>query len=192
MRALPNDSSPILDIHPTAIIHPTVLFFGYGVISVKQQSRIDAYSVITSGPAGVKIGKWVHIGSHVAIHGGGGPVRIEDGVSLSGRVTLYTSNDDFSGGDLIGPTFADKFRHVENDAVTLEQCVAVGVGSVVLPGVTMFRGAACGALCVVRKNVSAGDVVAGNPQQVITKRNLPRLEELWQRHCDDKPQEGAE
>ncbi|MES2793935.1 MAG: acyltransferase [Planctomycetota bacterium] len=185
MRRTTDENAPVLEIHPTAVIHHTVLFFGCGTITVGRNSRIDAYTIISSGLEGIEIGRWVHIGSHVAIHGAGAKVKLGDGVSLSGRVSIYTSNDDFSSGVLIGPTFADKYRNVQNRPVLLELCVAVGVGSVILPGVTMFRGAACGAMCVVRRDVVAGDLVVGNPQVVFGKRDLMRLESLWREHSDE-------
>jgi maltose O-acetyltransferase len=51
----------------------------------------------------------------------------------------------------------------------------IGLGAILLPGVTIGRGAVVGAGAVVSKTVDPMVIVAGNPARPIGRRNAPRL-----------------
>jgi len=51
--------------------------------------------------------------------------------------------------------------------ITLADFVSVGAGATILPGISVGRGAVIGAGAVVTKDVTGGEVVAGNPARVI-------------------------
>src|SRR3954470_8427686 len=84
-------------------IDPTVRVIGAERVSLGSNVRIDAFVVLSAGAGGITIGDYVHIGAH-AFLAGAAPIRIEDFCGLSGRVSIYSSSDDYSGGSLIGPT----------------------------------------------------------------------------------------
>ena len=54
--------------------------------------------------------------------------------------------------------------------VTIEDDADLGIGAILLPGVTIGRGAQIGAGAVVTKDVAPYAVVAGNPAKVIRFR----------------------
>ena len=59
------------------------------------------------------------------------------------------------------------FAPVGSGPVTLEADAWIGAGAIILPGVTVGRGAVVGALSVVAANVEPLHVVAGQPAKTI-------------------------
>ena len=68
-----------------------------------------------------------------------------------------------------------------NLPVRIEEHAIVGCGSVVLPGVVIGRGAAVGALSLVKRDVEPFTIVAGTPARPVGTRDRERLEALAQR-----------
>jgi dTDP-4-amino-4,6-dideoxy-D-glucose acyltransferase len=168
-------------------IHQTVLFWGAGNISIGLNVRIDANCVITAGPENVCIGDYVHIGVGCSIFGTAG-TTLGDFCTLSGRVSIYSTNDDYSGASLTNPTVPDEFRNVDSAPVRIEKHGIVGCGSVVMPGVHLEIGAAVGALSYVNESVTPFTIVAGTPARKTgdRKRDLLDLEKrlLGKTGCD--------
>jgi acetyltransferase-like isoleucine patch superfamily enzyme len=161
-------------------IDPTARIFGLEHVSIGSHVRIDCYTVITAGPEPVIIGDHVHLGVGVCLFGTAG-IEIGDFASLSGRVAVYSTNDDFVGGHLVGPTAPRDLRNVHASRVVVGSHAVVGAGSVILPGVSIGRGAAVGALSLVKREVAEGEVAAGIPARPIGVRNLERLNSLDER-----------
>lgn len=159
------------------LIDRTARILGAERISLGSHVRIDAYSVMSAGIGGIAIGDYVHIAAH-AFLAGAGRIEMHDFSGLSGRVSIYSSNDDYHGDALTNPTVPETFRKVHSAPVTLEAHVIVGAGSVILPGVTLHRGAAVGALSLVRKDVAEFCIVSGTSGRIIgqRKRDLLKLE----------------
>jgi len=150
-------------------IDRTARFFGAGRISIGSNIRIDAYSIISAGAEGIIIGNYVHIGVYVFLTGAA-RIELHDFSGLSGRVAIYSSNDDYHGHALTGPTVPDNFRNVTNAPVIVGRHVVVGAASVILPGVTIAEGACVGALSLVKSDVPAFSIVAGQKGQCIGQR----------------------
>ncbi len=153
------------------------VFYGIDRISIGSNSRIDAFSVISAGKDGIMIGDHVHIGVHVFLSGAA-RIEIHDFSSLSGRVTIYSSNDDFHGDGLTGPTVPDHLRNVHNAPVTVGRHCIVGAGSIVLPGVMIGDGACVGSLSLVKNDIPPFTIAAGTPARkvAVRKRDFLRLE----------------
>jgi dTDP-4-amino-4,6-dideoxy-D-glucose acyltransferase len=156
-------------------VHRTVEFFGSNV-SLGSHVRIDCHCVITSKEP-VIIGNYVHLGVGVLIFGAAGVV-LEDFCGLSPRVSLFTTSDDYSQGYLANPTVPDKFKKVLSAPVKLERHAMIGCGTIVMPGVTIHRGASVGALSFVNRSVPSFVIVSGSPLRKIGLRNKERLEAL--------------
>ena len=157
-------------------IHRTVQLFGADRLVIGSNVRIDCYAVISAREP-VRLGSYVHLAAGSMVFGGEG-VDIGDFAGLSSRVTIYTASDDYTGGHLTNPTVPDRFRQLDRGKVVLAPHVIVGAGSVILPGVTLHRGAAVGALSLVRKDVAEFQVVSGSPARPITTRNRELLDRL--------------
>src|SRR5205823_3378384 len=135
--------------------------------------RVDCFCVISADEP-VVIGNHVHLASGVSIFGTDG-VELADFVGLSNRVTVFTASDDYSDGYLTNPTVPDRFRKLTRGKVVMREHVIVGCGSIVMPGATLGRGVAVGALSMVNKSIPEFLIVAGNPARQIGTRNRERL-----------------
>jgi galactoside O-acetyltransferase len=148
-------------------------------LSIGDRTRIDAYAVLSCGEGGIALGSHVHVAAFVFM-AGAAPIVVGDFAGISGRVSIYSSNDDYLGNALTGPTVPDELRLVTSAPVSVGRHAIVGAGSVILPGATLGEGAAIGALSLVSKDVPEFAVAAGTPCRVVAerKRDLLRLEQL--------------
>jgi len=160
-------------------IDKTARFYGANRISIGSNTRIDAFAVISAGKEGIWIGNHVHIGVYVFLSGAA-RIEVQDFCNLSGKVSVYSSNDDYHGEGLIGPMVPDHLRRVENAPVIIGRHTVIGSGSVVLPGVTIGEGAGIGALSLVKTDVPPFLIFAGTPAEQIgtRKRDFLRLEQF--------------
>ena len=167
-------------------IDRTARFYGASRISIGSHVRIDAYSVLSAGAEGIRIGDHVHISVYVFLTGAA-RIELHDFSGLSARVTIYSSNDDYLGEALTGPTIPEEFRKVTSARVIVGKHVVVGAGSVVLPGVTISEGACVGALSLIKKDVPAFQIVAGRKGKIVRERRKDFLayeRRLWHNRHD--------
>lgn len=140
------------------IFHPDRVFLGEGVY-VGHQTILKGYykNELIVGPR-----TW--IGQGCFLHAAGG-IRIGEVVGIGPKVSILTSVHDEPGLDqpiMRGPLVFDP--------VVLEDGCDIGVGAIILPGVTVGRGAQVGAGSVVTRDVPPLAVVAGNPARVLRTR----------------------
>jgi acetyltransferase-like isoleucine patch superfamily enzyme len=122
---------------------------------------------VVSGAAfedNLMIGEQVLISTNVTINVDG-PVRIENSVSISPFVLIYTATHP------IGPGSRRVMSDVVGRSVTIERGSWIGLGSTILPGVTVGHGSIVGAGSVVTSDVPPNTYVEGNPAAVV--RSLP-------------------
>lgn len=117
--------------------------------------RAEFYS-----PESIVIGEHVTIGDTCFLDGRSG-LTIGDSVNLGSHVRVYTREHDVDS-----PTFAET-----GGPVVIEQHAWVASHAIVLPGVTIGRGAVVAAGAVVTKDVQPFMIVGGNPATVIRRRN---------------------
>jgi maltose O-acetyltransferase len=118
---------------------------------------------------GIRIGSHSGIGVNCEIHG---PLLIGNDVMMGPEVIIITRNHEFS--DLTTPMRLQ--GHLEDRQVTIGDDVWIGTRVIILPGVTVGRGAIIGAGAVVTKDVPEYAIVAGNPARIIGNRKEPRAE----------------
>lgn len=113
-----------------------------------------------SNPKNVKIGANCHINHDVFLLGRVG-ITIGNDVVLSARCMLLDAG-------LESRSFADFKEHVHVDApIKVGNGAWIGAGAIILPGVTIGEHCIIGAGSLVRRDVPARTVVAGNPAKVI-------------------------
>ncbi len=139
-----------------------------GKITIGNNVRIDDFCVLSAGEGGIVLGNYIHLAIYSSIVGAG-KVTFSDFGGLSSRASIYSSNDDYSGEYLAGPTIPSQYLKVEHADVSIGKYVAIGSGSIIFPGVTIEDGVVVTALSVVNKDCAAFGIYAGNRR--IRERN---------------------
>ena len=103
----------------------------------------------------MKVGRGVFVNHSLTCMAAGG-ITIDDGVMIGPDVRLVTDNHDFQNRMVL----RCKPIHICRNAW-------IGVGAVVLPGVTVGENAVVAAGAVVTKDVAPNTIVGGNPAKFI-------------------------
>ncbi len=112
-------------------------------------------------PENIKIGVGTIIGEGVVLDGRNN-LWIGDHVDIASHVMIYNSQHDIDD---------PHFRAV-SEPVIIEDYVFIGPRSIILPGISIGKGAVIAAGSVVTKNVSEFEVVGGIPAKNIKQRDL--------------------
>ena len=115
-------------------------------------------------PKNVRIGEGTIIGDHATLDGRA-PIIIGNHVDMASEVMIFNSQHDIDSMD---------FKPIEKP-VTIEDYVFIGPRAIILPGVTIRKGAVIAAATVVTKDVEPMTVVGGVPAREIRKRNVKEL-----------------
>ena len=166
------------ELGTNVLISDKVSIYGANRIKIGSNVRIDDFCVLSAGDGGIEIGSYVHI-AVFALLIGAGKITVSDFAGVSSRVSIYSSNDDYTGKFLANPMVPAEYTNVTHADVTLAKHVIIGSGSVVLPGVTLHEGVAVGSLSMITKDCEAFGVYMGAPAKKVKnrKRELLVLEE---------------
>lgn len=107
-------------------------------------------------------GSW--IGQACFFHAAGG-IEIGKNVGVGPHVKILTSTHAEAGREV--PIL---HAPIETAPVVIRDDADLGIGAILLPGITIGRGAQVGAGAVVTKDVADYAVVAGNPARVLRVR----------------------
>lgn len=156
-------------IGENVLISDKASIYGTSNIEIGSNVRIDDFCIISAGEGGISIGNYVHIACYAHLIGAG-RIILEDHSQVSGKVSIYSSSDDFSGEYLVGPTVPSKYTNVKSATVHLQKYTVLGCNAVVLPGVTIGEGTAVGALSLVSKNLEPYKIYGGSPIRILKER----------------------
>lgn len=151
------------------LISDKATFYGTDKIHIGSNVRIDDFCVLSAGQGGIQIGNYIHIAVYSSIIGAG-KVTLSDFCNISSRVSIYSSNDDYSGQYMTNPMVPSEFTNVTHSPVYLGEHVIIGSGTVILPGVTLYEGVAIGALSFVTKNCEEYGIYTGAPARLLKLR----------------------
>ncbi len=112
-------------------------------------------------PKNISIGNDTIIGDHATLDGRD-KLIIGNHVDIASDVMLFNSQHDINHPEFV-PMSAP---------VKIEDYVFIGPRAIILPGVTIGKGAIVGAGAVVTKDVGAGTIVGGVPAKPIKERQL--------------------
>lgn len=140
------------------IFHPENIYLDEDVY-VGHQTILKAYYKNQ-----MRIGKGTWIGQGCFFHSAGG-IEIGEVVGIGPKVSILTSTHEDPGIEHPIMRGALRFAPVR----LLDGC-DIGVGTVILPGVTIGRGVQVGAGAVVTRDVPPYAVVAGNPARILRMR----------------------
>lgn len=150
-------------------------YYNCNNIKIGNNVRIDDFCVLSAGIGGIEIGNYIHIAVYSSLIGAG-KIVLKDFCNISSKVAIYSSNDDYSGQFMTNPMVPSQYTNVTSSDVIIGKHVIVGSGSVILPGVTLERGVAIGALSLVNKNCTEFSVYMGTPAKKIKERKRDLLE----------------
>jgi galactoside O-acetyltransferase len=142
-------------------------------IVIGDNVRIDGFTSIIAPKGRVKIGSWVHIATGCALGARAG-IEIGDFCSLSQGVRLFSAIDDYSGRGMTVPMLPAEAQRIHAASITIGSYVAIGSGTLVLPGVEIGDGGAVGALSMVTQPLKAWTIYSGNP----AAETGPRVQDL--------------
>jgi len=162
-------------IGENVLISRKASFYGTSRISIGNNVRIDDFCVLSAGIGGIFIGNYIHISVFATLMGEG-KITMEDFSGVSSKVSVYSSNDDYTGYHMTNPMVPSEFTGVVHADVKICKHVLVGSTTIILPGVTLFEGSAVGALSLVNKDCESFFIYSGNPAKKICKRNDNLLE----------------
>lgn len=147
------------------IFHPEHVQLGDDVY-VGHDTMLKAYYKLPEGRAeSLRIGSGTWIGQMCFFHSAGG-VDIGNNVGIGPCVKILTSTHEEEGTGK--PILHSTLRFAP---VVIEDDVDIGIGSIVLPGIRIGRGAQIGAGTIVTRDVPAYAVAMGNPARVARMRD---------------------
>jgi len=145
-------------------------------ISIGDESIIADFSFIYAIGKGIEIGNFCHITEHAIVQAGG-LVRFGDFSAIGPRTTVLAATDDYEGNGFIGmKLFGDKYRKLFMADVIIEKHVHIGMGSILMPGVTIGEGCSIGAGSLVTKSMPPWTICYGSPCKPI--RSKPKEKQL--------------
>lgn len=110
-------------------------------------------------PANIVIGNDTIIGEQTVLDGRD-KLLIGDHVDIATGVMIYNAQHDITSADF----------HATQAPVTIGDYVFIGPRAILLPGVTIGKGAVIAAGAVVTKDVAAYEIVGGVPAKIIGER----------------------
>lgn len=138
-----------------------------GSLSIGDDSSLQRYTILELAQGGnIRIGRHTHIQAGCQLTAAKGSILIGDHVQIAPRCGLYPYQHGFAATDI---PIARQPLTSKGDIV-IEDDVWLGVGAIVLDGVTIGRGAVVAAGAVVTTSIPPFAIAAGVPARVIGHR----------------------
>ncbi len=152
------------------IHHFRRFFYRLAGMKIGKGSTLHMFTRIYD-PRHIRIGQDTIIGERAVLdgrrqlEGSKGGLTIGNHVDIASEVMIWTSEHDINDPG---------FKAIE-EPVVIKDYVFIGPRAIILPGVTIGKGAVVAAGAVVTKDISAGSIVGGVPAKEIGKRDISNL-----------------
>ena len=148
--------------------------YGAEKIALGDFVRVDDFAILSGR---VRLGSFVHISPYASIVAGESGAFVGDFSGLSWGARIFATSDDFTSGNLVGPTVPKMFRKIIDAKVVLEKHCHLGVGALVLPGSVLKIGASLGPLSLnLGRTLKPYGYYFGNPPRRIYELDAAALE----------------
>lgn len=134
-------------------IDATVQLYGCERISIGDNVRIDAFSILSASQFPIEFAGHSHIGAGTYLFANGGAIRFDIFSNTSPGCRLFTATDDFADGLVRGPNIPREFRSLKCGPIHFRENAGIGANCVVLPGCTLGVNATSGAGTVISTNL---------------------------------------
>ena len=149
----------------SVILEPGALVFHPENVSLDEDVYVGHYAILKAYYKNeLVVGRGAWIGQAAFLHAAGG-IRVGVDVGIGPHVCILTSTHADPG--LAVPIMKGT---LEFAPVVLDDGCDIGIGAIILPGVTVGIGAQIGAGAVVTADVPPYAVVAGNPARLLRMR----------------------
>jgi virginiamycin A acetyltransferase len=137
-------------------------------IVIGDHAYIDSFVKIkpAGGSGDVEIGPHSHINSGCVLYTGNG-IKIGANVAIAANCTLAPVNHAYERKDQL--IIEQRFKPSKG-GIIIEDDVWIGAGCVLLDGTILRRGCVIGAMSLVRGEIPAYSIMAGNPLRLIGMR----------------------
>ena len=128
--------------------------------------------------AQLELEDYVHIAARGLVIGGkDAKLTIMSFAEVSPNVSFICGSDAWNGDGLVSPLIPAKYRDkILNAPILLEPFSGAGTGSIIMPGVTLHRGAVLAANSFANKDIPAWQIWGGNPAKFIKNRPHEKME----------------
>lgn len=161
---------------PLVVWRKTTSFYRWMLMTIQKNFIIDPASKTRSifwKLSGVKSNGSFRIGADVYYDAENARLlTIDDGVWISSRCTILCHKRDISNYG-VGIKYSTQPTKVA--PVHICRNAAIGMGSMIMPGVTIGEGAIVGSGSLVTKDVPAWTLVVGRPAKVVKTFNIQKL-----------------
>jgi len=164
---MPNILAKTSNISPLADIEESVRG---STLSIGENSVIDSFVKIkfTGGKGDIAIGDLCYINSGCVLYSGNG-INIGHKVSIAASCVFAPVNHAYMNHDI--PIIEQGFLPSKG-GIIIEDDVWIGAGCVILDGAIIRKGAVIAAMSLVRGEIRAHSVYAGNPIKFIKNREM--------------------
>jgi acetyltransferase-like isoleucine patch superfamily enzyme len=162
-------ASSCLRLGPSVVVHQDP---GCNIVAGEGSSIGTGSILIALSRDGTKnqiiIGKRVAINEYNNLRAAGGDIRIGNYCQIAQFCTLVASNHTIDTDQYM----IDAPWQTSKSSIDIEDDVWIGANCVILPGVTIGRGAVIGAGSVVTKSVPPYSIYVGNPARFLRLRSI--------------------
>jgi len=148
---------------------------GAANISFADNARIDSGTAIIATTGQVRFLGRNHIGGQCHFCAAA-DLTFGEFSGTSQGVRIYTASDDYSGKRMMGPMVPADLRGSRTRPINIEKHVAIGAGSVVLPGYHIGEGTTVGALSLVNHPLKPWGIYHGDPAKLVKARSRDVLD----------------
>ena len=159
-------------LHPLQIRKFRGIYFKLKLNKCGWGTTIDKFVTIKFGK-NLSIGEYCSLNSFIHIWAGKAGVKIGDRVMIASHVAISSLTHNYETDNMCFAPAIDK-------PITINDDVWIGAHSIIMPGVTLGKGAVIGAGSVVTRNIPEYAVAMGVPAKVIKFRfstNLSNIRE---------------